>query len=385
MKQKTFVLIDNLSEFQKYANEIQTFVDTVSERHTYKIHPKLLLARFDHDRIIVVLQYLESSINSYFVFNLFNASFDLRFSVKKILGISVEQANYIGSVILEKNDADVHPLINALNMMLQSNRKVGIVNFNELRLDSDVYGALSTKNVQDCKLFNTSEKLEIETELVIQSSFIDFINGFKAKSRYTLNRNIKQFRDASEGEFEIKKITHAEDMHQFYQDLETIYLNTWQAATFGFRPRATSAEIAMPLIAAGQGWFRSYILYLKSCPIAFAVGFQYGNTYYLDEIGYDLKYKNLSAGNFLIYSAIEDIMTHNVPHVINFGYGENLYKKIYGNTEVPATNLLLIKNNSLASMVARVQLMLNVAYRFIYKVLIKYKLDSFFRKILKNR
>lgn len=385
MKQTTFVLIDNLAEFSKYADEIQMFIESVPDRHSYKIHPKLLQERFKYENIIIVLQYLDNQINSYIVLNLFNASFDLRLSVKKILGISVEQANYIGSIILKKTGEVDHPLVNALNMLLQNNREVDIINFNEIRLDSEPYDTLTTRVINGCKLFNTSEKLEKETELVIHSSFLDFLNGFKAKSRYTLNRNIKQFRDASNGDFEIKKIINGKDIDKFYQDLEKVYINTWQAATFGSRPRCTSRETAIPRIAAEHGWFRSYMLYLESSPIAFAVGFQYGNTYYLDEIGYDLKYKNMSAGNFLIYSAIEDIMTNNVPQVINFGYGENLYKKIYGNTEVPATNLLLIKNNSLASIVARAQLILNVVYRFIYKVLIKYKLDSFFRKLLKNR
>jgi hypothetical protein len=354
-------------------------------KHSYRIHPKILLGRYNYDRINVVLQYIENKINAYFVFNLFSASFDLRLSVKKLFGITVEQANYIGSLIFQKTDTMMPPLINALNLILQSNRSVRIINFNEIRLDSDVYETLRANAVNSCKLFTISEKLELETELVINSSFENFINGFKAKSRYTLNRNIKQFSDASKDEFAIKKVTQKKDIANFYQDLDKIYKNTWQAATFGYRQRCSASEISLPMIAAEQGWYRSYILYLDSCPIAFAVGYQYQNTYYLDEIGYDLKYKNMSAGNFLIYSVIEDIMTNNVPQAINFGYGENLYKKIYGNTEVPATNLLLVKENSFALCIVKFQLIINVAYRYLYKMLKKYKLDVYFRKILKHR
>ena len=385
MKQTKFVLIDSLSEFHKHFNEINLFVESASIKHTYKIHPKYITERYKNERLNVVLMYVGTQLSAYIVFNLINSTFDLRLSVKKLFGIKVEQANYVGSIILKHIELEIPVLINAISLVLKTNHLARIINFNEIRLDSDAYKTLISNHVKNCKLFNISEKIDIETELKINTSFEKYLSGFKAKLRYNLNRNVIQFKKSSKGNFEIKKIRQIENISGFYTDLEKVYINTWQAATFGYRPRNTSIETGLSMLAAEQGWFRSYILYLASEPIAYAIGYQYQDTYYLDEIGYDINYKNMTPGNVLIYYAIEDIMTNDVPTVINFGYGENLYKKLYGNTEVPATNVLLVKTNSLMLMFVKLQLFVNVIYRIIYRLLKKYNLDGFFRKILKHR
>jgi hypothetical protein len=73
------------------------------------------------------------------------------------------------------------------------------------------------------------------------------------------------------------------------------------------------------------------VMFLEGRPCAFQLAAIYRGSYFLEQIGYDPKWKDLNVGTVLFLAALEDLCQDNGgAQVIDFGFGEADYKKCYG-------------------------------------------------------
>src|SRR5262249_35693921 len=92
---------------------------------------------------------------------------------------------------------------------------------------------------------------------------------------------------------------------------------------------------------ASQGAMRSYILEHEGCPLAFMLASQWKKRFVPEEIGYDPSYAAFAPGTVLYYRLLEDLIAHDTPELLDLGFGDNEYKRVFGNEQTMSTPVIL--------------------------------------------
>jgi hypothetical protein len=85
--------------------------------------------------------------------------------------------------------------------------------------------------------------------------------------------------------------------------------------------------------AAKQGWLRIHILYINDEPCAFESWLKYKKAYVGYGVGFDPKWKKRRIGTVLFLKTIELLCADPTVEVIDYGFGDAEYKRIYCNKE----------------------------------------------------
>jgi len=130
---------------------------------------------------------------------------------------------------------------------------------------------------------------------------------------------------------------------------------------------------------------RCYLLYNGENPIAFIRGYQYAEIYYYEEIGFDKDARHLEPGTVLNFLLLQDLFAQNKPRHLDFGFGENDYKRKLGNTEIEAIEGFMVATGSRAHGLIAIQTLLQWAYKLMRRTVQAIGLDTVLRKLLKRR
>ena len=142
------------------------------------------------------------------------------------------------------------------------------------------------------------------------------------------------------------KYTSAAEVHEFLDKAHRVSQASWQTKRLGLRIKNSSEEVAELTHLANLGAFRSYTLDHAGKPIAFLLGNSYQGVYRYEEVGYHQEFTAHSPGTLLLYRAIEDMIAHDTPHTLDFGFGDADYKRLFA-TESARTGPILLVRKSL--------------------------------------
>lgn len=309
----------------------------------------------------------------------------LKLGILKLIGIGIDRLSLPGNAIAVAGSEEPEDVIGFI-LDLLGKEKLNLVNFDCLPLNGALCSVLDAnrEHLPGGFQFRINEQQTLRG-IAFESSFDDYMAGMSKKTRYNLRRSVKLFADKTGSDPQLVKVDREQDVESFFTQLDEIYQLTWQAKTFGYSPRATSTTIAHHKNLARNGILRSYLLVSDSKAVAFIRGYQYLGKYYFEEIGYDADWRALQPGTVLNLLAIEDMFKGNPPDTLDFGYGENDYKRILGNTECQAALASLVADGSKASIVLAAQRMLNEIYSTIRRIIIALGLDKAIRRLLKRR
>jgi hypothetical protein len=154
--------------------------------------------------------------------------------------------------------------------------------------------------------------------LRLTGSFDDYLSRFSSKHRATLRRKVRKFEDCALGET-LLRITRPEQVESFVEQAVTLSKKTYQWALLGLGLRSAEALRESMRFRAENGWLRSYLLISAGRPCAFLTGYQYGDRYYLDDMGYDPEWREFSVGTVLQMKLIEDLFVHDRPEIYDLG------------------------------------------------------------------
>ena len=126
------------------------------------------------------------------------------------------------------------------------------------------------------------------------------------------------------------KVTSADQVRSFLNDVDQIYSDSWQSKTYGHWKRNSDQEICRLEHVARCGWLRCYLLTDDRGPMAFVIGYHCGDTYYVPAWAFAQRWSNLGPGAALMYLAMEDLYKDTRPRVVDLGYGESAFKHSFG-------------------------------------------------------
>lgn len=225
-------------------------------------------------------------------------------------------------------------------------------------------------------------QMEKHHQLHLFSTHDAYLASLHHSTRQTLRRAVRRL--CNERHARLTTITTPEQIPWFLDQLDRVYRTTWQAKTFGCRPRNTERQIRYLSSIADSGWLRSYLLENDDGPIAFDLGYQYGSIFYARETGYAQDWARFSPGAVMMYLYIEDLYRNHPPNLVDFGVGDSPHKRRLSNVEHGAAAVYLALRNRWR-LILTLQCMVYGVERFARAVLTRLRLDDAVRKVLKHQ
>ena len=174
----------------------------------------------------------------------------------------------------------------------------------------------------------------------------EYWSQFSKKTRYNFRYRAKHL------EHTVRCVTSAQEIPAFIDAVKTVEQKTWQYRRLGL---ASDAQQKLELWSqwATMGAFRSYLMEQQGRPVAFAIGVQWKDRYTYVETGYDPEYATKSPGQVLLYRMLEDLIARNPPKLLDFGFGDSEYKRMFANHETQSGPVVLVRRSVRAMMAWR--------------------------------
>jgi CelD/BcsL family acetyltransferase involved in cellulose biosynthesis len=314
-------------------------------------------------------------------FNLSNAQFTLKLGLIKLLRLPVRQYRLAGTGLGFARDADKNACLDALAQALRARRG----EFDLATIESlDVEDPLFSHGLTGFRVLPAAPQPEVVRALELAEDFEAYLGRFKKKPRYNLKRNVRLLEEFCEGDLQVQRIDQPEQVADFFDALDHIFARCWQGKTLGYRARNSESEVGYHRALAEQGWLRCYLLRGKGQPVAYVLGYQYAGRYYYEEIGYDQDWREQNPGNALTFLMLEDLHGENRPDLLDFGYGENTYKQVFGSRFHMAVNSHIVPRAGKGRMLVGAQRTLGRVYNGVRGLVLKSGLEKKVRALLRR-
>ncbi len=383
----SLLLIDNLQELQEHQDEISEFICSDSTQSNMFSLPELIELYINHHpniRIYLFLYTENSKISLFIPFYIEKEEYGLKLSIKTIYKLQVKTLKLFGNSISYNRNVNRNNIINYIAEAIDKIKdKYDFIRINDVITDSIESEISSHLQNINSDYVEWKDKEEARRFIKLDNDIDTYLGSMKRKVRYNLKRNIKLF-ETGHGKPLLRKTVNRDEVSSFLNHTEEIYKKTWQANSLGYEQKNTDYNHRKMSLISELGNLRSYVLFKDKTPVAFVIGYQFKNNYIYQDIGYDPAYKKWSPGSVLLFLLIEELFSIDKPELLDFGFGENDYKKIYGNTEKISSNIYIYKKYTKGHAVISAQKFLMNIYRLIHKLLTWLKIDSFIRKLIKR-
>lgn len=313
------------------------------------------------------------------------ARYRMRLSVLTLFTLPFRRLKVFGDTLLTargENEADL--LERLLEALRSLRREVDVVYLETLRMEGPLWSLLQREGSGQLRLMVSSPEPQVVREIRFGGSFDAYYASRPKKARNNYQWRLRKFEREAPGPPELARVTDPEQVPEFLAELDHLFNRTWQARSFGRRRRDGAEDLRYFTGLAELGLLRSYVLRSAGKPLAYVVGFQYGGRFHHEETGYDQDFAALAPGTILNYSLVRDLFEHRKPEVLDFGHGENTYKKVLGTDEYPVCSAYLVPRNRWRP-VLQTQQALNAAYLGIRSALTRYGLDTAVRRAVKRK
>ena len=173
---------------------------------------------------------------------------------------------------------------------------------------------------------------------------------FSSKTRGSLRYRVRKLQKLGS---EFLAYTSPQDMPALTAAITTLYPSTWQHRRHGLAGSPYLSEPGLWEFVANLGALRSYVLWLQGRPLAYVVGTQWNHHFITIETGYDTAHRELGAGTVLTYLMLEDLIARRSPHVVDWGFGDYDYKRVFSTRSTHSGRALLVARRLRPQCVAR--------------------------------
>ncbi|MCX7727285.1 MAG: GNAT family N-acetyltransferase [Chitinispirillaceae bacterium] len=166
-------------------------------------------------------------------------------------------------------------------------------------------------------------------EMRVPQTMDVFYSKFKHKHRYWLKRMANLIETDFKDRLRIEIIENSESIEDVSRKLEHIASKTYHRK-LGVGFKDDELNRARLKLCAEKKWLRVYLLTIDSEPVAFWYVTTYRGICYLNFTGYLEKYEKYEIGTYLLLQCIAHLSKEKGVDVIDFGFGDALYKQRFG-------------------------------------------------------
>ena len=176
----------------------------------------------------------------------------------------------------------------------------------------------------------------------LSGSFEDYLRKFSAKSRWTLRKKLKRFKEGC-GEDPFREYSGASEMQEFYALSRSVSEKTYQQRLLDAGiPQGKEFPLELNRRAA-RGEIQGYVLMHCTLPVAYALCYVHGDTITLDKTGFDPEYAEMHPGTVLTYLIIERLFAQPRFRIYDFGSGYFEYKAFFSTHSVRCAEIIYLR------------------------------------------
>jgi CelD/BcsL family acetyltransferase involved in cellulose biosynthesis len=172
-------------------------------------------------------------------------------------------------------------------------------------------------------------RVDIHRTMTVPESMDVFYQSCSKKHRANLRRYVRKIEEQFGTRAVITRYCQAECIGPFIEAASKVSAKTYQ---HGLGCGLENNEQTRDLLknVASKGGLRGHVMFVDGEPCAFQYGVIYRGSYFLEQIGFDPKWKDLNVGTVLFLEALQDLCSDSGgAEVIDFGFGEADYKRSY--------------------------------------------------------
>jgi len=176
----------------------------------------------------------------------------------------------------------------------------------------------------------------------LSGSFEDYLRKFSSKTRWTLRKKLKRFKESA-GDEAFREYSDAQKMQEFYTLSRAVSKKTYQQRLLD-AGIPEGEEFPLELNTRGaRGEVQSYVLLHCTVPIAYTLCYVYGDTISLHRMGFDPQYAELNPGTVLTYLMIERLYAQARFRIFDFGSGYFEYKAFFSTHSVRCAEIIYLR------------------------------------------
>ena len=199
----------------------------------------------------------------------------------------------------------------------------------------------TSQAIQQRFLLHIPEGIEHCHTCAVPESFAEYNAKFTAKKRYNLKRQARILRARGGGHLELRRIESRNDLPLFRDAIHAVSIGNAN----GSPQKESRLEYDGLAERAERGLLRCYALQCGNDYVAWARGYQYRGVYHVVLTHYHRNFARFSPGTVLHYLMIKDLIEHQRPQMISFGYGDPVYPHQSCNQTLPYARVLLLRRN----------------------------------------
>ena len=178
---------------------------------------------------------------------------------------------------------------------------------------------------------DASAAIAVHWGLGIPTNVDGLVNKMTSMHRSALRRYRRALEAAYPGPVHCRSYAAGDDLSLLCSELECIASSTYQRG-LGAEFRNDQEHRERFALFAQNGRLRVWVLYADHHPVAYDVGYVYGDTFHFSETGYDPRMHSYRVGTQLFLEMVNDLTKEGVKN-FDFGFGDAHYKQRFGDRE----------------------------------------------------
>ena len=214
--------------------------------------------------------------------------------------------------------------------------------------------------------------------------FDQYANKFSSKTRSTIQRKIRKFKEHCGGSIKWKSYNQPEDIAEFFLHARQVSKLTYQERLLDVGLPTDEAFMKEAFLLAQNDRLRAYILFDGDRPISYLYCPEKDGVLIYSYLGYDPEYQNLSVGTVLQWLAIENIFHEKKFKFFDFTEGNSSHKVLFSSHQRLCANVFFVKNTPINSLKIHSHHYTNRFSKWLGDTLDKYGVKAKIKKLLRR-
>jgi hypothetical protein len=378
-------IVRDRGRLRQFLPEWRSFMDRATRGRGLYSDPAMAEYELSGDGVMpyIVIVRRGKAIQCIAPFRVLRSRLRLQFSVFQLASFSTRLMTLLGSDFVFAEDADESTCCEAAFSSLDAS-EFDLSFLNAIDVDGPLWRYCSARERRPGEL-SFARPSEIEDSafrLELPADFAKYASMLGSNTRSSLKRRIKKL--ISSHSAVLVKVTEAADVRGFLDHADAIFSDSWQAKTYGPVKKNSAADVARLEHMARHGWLRSYLLMSEMGPLAFQIGYHYGDTFYACDFAFAQKWAHLGSGASLMYLMLEELYEHGPPRVVDLGAGDSPQKRTFRSSPRKVGDYYVVSRNRWRLVIAA-QRWLSSVEASARSALVRLRLDGRIRRFLKHK
>ncbi len=215
-------------------------------------------------------------------------------------------------------------------------------------------------------------------------SFDQYASKFSSKTRSTILRKIRKYKEHCGGVINWKSYRQPEELPDFFRHARQVSKLTYQERLLDVG-LPDSEEFRQNAIHLAQNdRLRAYILFDGNKPVSYLFCPEKEGVLVYAYLGYDPEYLSLSVGTVLQWLAIEQIFQERRFQYFDFTEGQSSHKQLFGSHQRLCANVFFVRKSMANTLLIRAHWFTNIVSKWLGDTLDRYGVKTKVKKILRR-